>query len=222
MKGTFTRTDRFQIFGFLIGGMLPVLLVSVFEIFGARTQLIEDQATLSVLFIAIVGSLFGCFTPYLDKTLDDGSWPSIIVFSGQAALSIVFLHALVLYSGGPHASVFAGTYLYLPAVVGYTFGKGRNLYFCAFAMAISYLTLMFFPLLSRDVFDGIFLMGPLQPISSNLETGLIVSNEMATSQNFDWKIPNSARFVYSGIVMVQLAVTVFMSSRQGYEGKQTA
>lgn len=201
-----TRFDRFQYLAFLLGGMVPVALVGISELLGLQTGLLEPQVVSKVLVVTIIGLLFGAVAPIVDRLLTDGSLPSRIVFSSQALFSLLFIHILVLYSGGPHVSVFALTYLFLPAVVGHTYGKGVNLYVSAACLAFSYGFILYFPDLNRSWFDPI-LTSDLT-LTNHMAAEAAELGSLSLTEEMDESLNSNAKPIYLIVMLIQMFVTI--------------
>lgn len=152
-----SRFHAFQYLGFFIGGVVPLSALLVWDN-QTVAPIIDAQAVPTIIVLVLV--LF-CIGVFILVHGDDHSDSLIIatLFYAQAAVSILTLHFVVLYTGGPIVSVMALSYLYLPAVVGYTYGSGVQLIGASGALSISYVTNLFWPSQQRELLSPILISG---------------------------------------------------------------
>lgn len=132
----------FQVHGFLVGGLGPVFIFIVLNALGYQDSSLNLNAfgaivilfgtCLVLAFIVLAGKLANKKSKWLD-----------FAYLLQAILSFVLLHYLVVNTGGSKSSVFAFSYLYVPAVVAYTYNSGRNLYGASAILGYSYIKNLF-------------------------------------------------------------------------------
>jgi hypothetical protein len=79
------------------------------------------------------------------------------LFLVQAAFCIIFLHLLVLYSGGFTSSVFTSYYLYIPSVIGYVYQAKYEMKLAIAALSISALFNYYYPFDQKETIQSMFL-----------------------------------------------------------------
>jgi hypothetical protein len=139
----FTSFGAFQILGYFLGGMIPVIMYLILELCGLNLNNLPRNCIGLFLILAFLGVLIGSTAFLVDKIYPENHKLFHKFFLAQAIFSIVLIHLLVLYTGGPKSSVFANSYLYLPAIVGYTYGRGKKLYWAVWFLSFSYFLNLF-------------------------------------------------------------------------------
>ena len=131
----------FQFYGYLLGGMVPVAVFLSFEV-TAFQNLMDQHYLVSFIVWVLVATIISLFLYNFEST----KYKKLYGYTAtaQAICSFLLIHMLVLYTGGPKSSVFALSYLYLIAVVGYTYGFQLELYGAAFLLFISFVLNLFF------------------------------------------------------------------------------
>jgi hypothetical protein len=126
----------FQFYGYFLGGLIPVTICIIFESIGLNPSIIESNAIGFIMALTLFSYLLGVAVMHFKA---EHALLKIFRYSFlfQAIFSFFFIHILVLYSGGAKNSIFSFSYLYLPSIVGFSFGRGINLYGASIVLAIS-------------------------------------------------------------------------------------
>lgn len=132
----------FQTHGFLIGGILPISIYILTHALGYHDSELDLKAFGGLLILSCLLLVIGVVV-LICKINDTKPMFRTIAFQIQALLSFLLLHYLVAYTGGSKESVFAFSYLYIPAVVGYTYNSGINLLGASICLSYSYIKNLF-------------------------------------------------------------------------------
>ena len=122
----FTPFKTFQVAGYLIGGIGPLFFHCLTSMAGVERSLFSESHFSFFLVCALIGLALGIVVLLVNKEHHDGTAFKVLFFI-EAMFSFFLIHVLVLATGGSKVSVFSLSYMYLPAVVGYTYGAGGNL-----------------------------------------------------------------------------------------------
>lgn len=131
--------------GYLVGGLVPVLCVFTLdklgiEIVPSNYQLVFDLTALSFCCLGS-GLLFPA--AFFARHKRTGLASSLLLVA--AIVSVCSLHLLVLATGGPRDSVFGFHYLYLPAVVALSLRTRRTIIMTSLACLASFSLNTFLP-----------------------------------------------------------------------------
>lgn len=196
----FASFREFQKLGFIIGGILPIFVYLFFSIVGLEDELIRPEHTGFFLLLSFVGMALGIGMAHLEHEHSRAKWFGSLFFF-QAVYSAFLIHLLVLCTGGAKSSVFALSYMYLPAVVGATYGSGPNLKGATIFSCMSYLANVFFvDFQSRLIFDKIDF------VTVTIENASFTTNGLA----------------YAAVFVIQLVCTAWLSARKGKDGASAA
>ncbi len=142
---------RFQWLGFFVGGLFPVVVLLVCTFCGA-TKILKDEFLGMFVIATFVGIVVGVFAyQFADERTKKG--PVVLI---EAIFSVLYIHFLVLYTEGPKTSIFAESYLYFLAIVGYAYGGGKPMWVAAIALCCSYVLNLWFYQAQHDIFDDLF------------------------------------------------------------------
>ncbi len=201
----FTSFKVFQFLGYFIGGIGPVIIFLMFEMLGMDQNIIDGKYISSFMFFALLGAIIGFIAFYIEHSYSEKHILFKIFFLTQAIFSILLIHFLVLYSGGPKSSVFALSYLYIPAVVGFTYGKGINLTGAVIALCISYILCLFWLTEQQDMFKSVVVSGKEFVRISPKPIGFL------------WN--NSDKWIYFIVFLIQIMVTKAIASKRKEKNK---
>lgn len=145
----------FQWYGFFIGGIIPIVLLIIFQSIGIKESLIDSNAFGCILIHTIIISIIAIILLHFESRREKLKWNWWgLLFLVQAVFAFFLTHILVVFTGGAKTSVFAFSYIYIPSIVGYAFGKGINLYGAAIVLSISYFFNLFFPIEGKTIFES--------------------------------------------------------------------
>ena len=182
----------FQIFGFLIGGLIPVLLTIIAQ-FYSQIHPIDEAVIHMVGAIAVFTLVLAISALCSHSAINLGhpkSRPFLkVVFLLQALFSIALIHILVIYTGGPISSVFAYSYLYMPSVIGFTYAGGLELLGASSLLWISFISNLFWLDPQKTFFRPVMELG---------------HNTVSGSYNASMGFP---AWLYAVIITIQLIVT---------------
>ena len=188
--------NNFQWLGYFLGGICPVTLFIIFEM--ASSQNIISSENESFFFIAaLIGATIGIlvYKFHLEENLQ---WLFHSLFAIQALYSFILIHILVLYTGGPETSVFSLSYLYLIAIVGYTYGPGVKLYGAAIILCSSYVINLFIFDGQQHFFQWLLHLKTISISGSGVSSGLV---------------SRSNRMIYLFVFLIQGIVTTYIASK---------
>lgn len=201
MNRAFEPFEKFQLLGYGVGGLLPVFFVYFLD--GSTLKenpFFQDEVKSRILGLWLGGLGLGVLT-YLAYHFKPNSKLFGVLFSLQAIYSILFIHLLVLYTGGSKTSVFSGTYIYLVAVVGYTYKRGVNLYGAAIFVTISYLANIFYASYLTDLFN------PFMGVTGEPSVNVATASTKASPQ---W----APEWIYFLVYVIQIITTVIFVPKQ--------
>jgi hypothetical protein len=118
------RSKRFltlQLLGYFVGGLIPVFFFLIKNYFSGDG--VSDELIGFFTLFALLLSLWQSITIYLFVEKSDAFQQ---MFNGQSLLTYLFLHLLIIYSGGVKYSPLSFEYVYIVGVVGYIYGKRSN------------------------------------------------------------------------------------------------
>jgi uncharacterized membrane protein len=140
----FISFKTFQLLGYFVGGMIPIAIFLGIEKTGTDLNFVDPKALGFIFYGTLLAFILGLTVLFFEPE-EHGKTRFNAVYSTQAFVSCSMIHFLVLYTGGPSNSVFSFSYLYLPSVVGYTYGrKDKNFLIAALVLAGSFFANLFF------------------------------------------------------------------------------
>lgn len=160
----FTSFKDFQFFGYYLGGLAPVALFLMCKLFGCAPDILDDKYVYFFIALTLIGYIIGTLASKYETTL----------LLWEAIFSVIFIHLLVIYTNGPRSSVFAESYLYFVAIVGFVWGRGKNLYYASIVLAISYFSNLFFWQTQKDFLTNYIPTN--KEISSRSEYSSVIEN----------------------------------------------
>lgn len=200
----FTSFKVFQFLGYFFGGIGPVIIFFLIELFGWEQDVIASEYIGRFVFLTLIGAVIGIIAFYIEHVYHEKHTLFGVFFFLQAIFSVCFIHLLVAYSGGPKASVFNFSYLYLPAVVGFCFGKGIKLYGAVVLLSISVIINLFFTEFNLPWSQAL------------LNCGKSFCPQDASSSN--WKIGST--YIWFITYIIQIIVTVAIVSQRKIQFKK--
>ena len=186
----------FQKYGYFIGGLVPILITSLLSLLTSH-KVFDSKYLGFFLISSSIGTSYG-FLVFLFYSENRPSNIFINFFLIQAFLSGFLIHLWVAFSGGAIESIFSLSYLYLPAVVGYTFGKSKELYIASFFLGVSFFLNTFYCKNQMETFDFIATIGG-ERINHEVE---YISNNI------------QVQFSFFVIFLAQLIVTIIMAKKR--------
>ena len=194
----FTSFKVFQFLGYFIGGLAPVFLFLGIEVSGYDQNLIHHNCVGRFFLVAILGVIIGFVAFFIEHKFSEDNFWFKFFFTIQALYSIFLIHTIVIYTGGPKSSVFSASYLYLIAIVGYTFGHGFKLYGAALFLFISYFINLGYAEQQKVFFNDLFF---------SAESVFKDSNGIVYGGKHDI-------YIYGIIFILQIFVTVSIASKR--------
>lgn len=213
LRKPINRFSALQILGFFIGGIIPLAAILIWDT-QSPVPFIEPQAFHTVFILSIATFILGSLVGHFGDDHADGIAITFLFYI-QAVLSIIVIHFVVLYSGGPIVSVLALSYLYLPAVVGYTYGAGVHLYGAAGCLLLSYTLNLLFASDQKAVFQEYLLSG--SKFSQPDKTGTLYTYLDGIGTGWE---PVSA--LYGFVFVLQLIVTTKIAALPAMPHNQDA
>ena len=188
----------FQLLGYFLGGLLPVGIFLVLEL-TLDQNILSKSCEIAFIILGILGFVIGnlAFLLFDRKEHEDNKWFGIF-FLIQAIFSFILIHLLVLYTGGPKSSVFAVSYLYLIAVVGYCFGPKKELYGAAALLSLSYFINLFFQDPQQYLFDLI----------------LVSKKTLKDTATTSFNDTIDGKIIYLAVFIIQLFATYHIAKKQ--------
>ncbi len=201
----YTSFKLFQFLGYFVGGLIPIYIFLSLEVIGFGQHLIQRDSIGPFLLTLCIGEVIGVLAFWFEHLFKDNNnkWFRFI-FLLQAIYSIFLIHTIVIYTGGPRISVFSASYLYLLAIVGYTYGSGPKLYWAFIFILLSYFTNLWFITVQKPIFDNVF-------VSNYSVFKDVDSSHVSDFQNM---------IIYAIIFTLQISVTVFTVTKKNQKSKQ--
>jgi hypothetical protein len=130
--------DRWQLFGFFAGGVLPLSIIGIPALFHDR--IVEPGFGVWFGSMTIGLGVVGILVMHRERLFKLAAKALAVC---QPVLSIVMIHFAVLTTGGVVSSPLSYSYIYLPAVVGHVYGRRWQLWIASVALALSFVVLLF-------------------------------------------------------------------------------
>lgn len=200
----FSSYQIFQGLGYIVGGLVPVAVFISFEMSGLKQGLLSEISINLFVILSFIGLFMSIISLYVELRYSRESGWFGIIFTMQALFSFFLIHLLVLYTGGPKSSVFGLSYLYIPAVVGYTFGKGWSLYGAALLLSVSYILNLFF-------------VAAQQTFLNNYTFIKYFLNDENLLSDINDTAGKDGAWIYIFVFLLQVMVTTLIASERTYE-----
>lgn len=187
----------FQVLAIIFGGLGPIFFYFFIGFLcGIENFWISKHGFGIIAILFIITCCLTGFLIFKEALCGEEKWFGY-AYSIQAVFCFLLVTATVYFTGGAKASIFSFTFLYIPSVVGYVYGKhGLNMKGAVFSMFVSYAYNLFWPLKERKDFapNEIFV----------LETSVTKFN-----------LPQvQIEYIYIGIFLLQLCIVFSIAERR--------
>lgn len=117
-----TQFSTMMLYGVLLGSVIPLIVVIIFSLTGLISIIHPELYIGFAIGIVILLSYIG-FLYHYSNSSPNWFW---LLYSIEVVLIFLFVHFVILFTGGAINSLFNGYYLYIPAVIGYVYGKEKQ------------------------------------------------------------------------------------------------